>query len=147
MNHESLLYRFNSFLILGFTHLYCWPVAVGLAGCLVRHKERIKAENREIRLKKTKNPEIVLPLLPSLHKTPTDVLTPFAKHNALTLSFREGALEKSSGSGRLWQPTGFSNPHMELQMVNSLRLILIQCKAHTCHVILPQRTQRRLSQE
>ena len=46
MIHESLLFRFNSFKIIGFKHLYCWLVV--LAGCLVSHMERIKTENREI---------------------------------------------------------------------------------------------------
>ena len=46
MIYESLLFRFNSFRIIAFSHLYCWPV--GLAGCLVRHRERINRENREI---------------------------------------------------------------------------------------------------
>ena len=38
---ESLLFRFNSFQIIGFTHLYCWQVG------LVAHRERIYRENRE----------------------------------------------------------------------------------------------------
>ena len=46
MIRESLLFRFNSFRIVAFTHLYCWPF--GLAGCLVRHRERINTENRGI---------------------------------------------------------------------------------------------------
>ena len=37
--HESLLFRFNSFEMIDFVHLYCW--LVGLAGCLVAHRERI----------------------------------------------------------------------------------------------------------
>ena len=46
MIHESLLFRFNSFEIIGFSHLYCW--LDGCAGCLVTHGERIYKENREI---------------------------------------------------------------------------------------------------
>ena len=49
-NGESLLFRFNSFQIIGFTHFYCWPMAWLDAGCLVRHRERINAEDREIEI-------------------------------------------------------------------------------------------------
>ena len=47
MIHYSLLFRFNSFPIIGFTHLYCRPV--GCAGCLVTRRERINTENRVIK--------------------------------------------------------------------------------------------------
>ena len=43
---------FNSFQIIGFTHPHCW--LVGLAGCLITHREKINTENREIEKGKAK---------------------------------------------------------------------------------------------
>ena len=59
MIHESLLFEFNSFQIIAFTHLYCWQV--GLDGSQVTRRERINTENREIE-KKEREGKLTAPI-------------------------------------------------------------------------------------
>ena len=48
MIHETQLFRFNFFQIIGFTPLY--SLLAGWPGCLVTHRERINTENKEIEI-------------------------------------------------------------------------------------------------